>query len=121
MILIKNLLGKKDSKDDPKSDEEVQKLREKFNDIVKSEGDEGKTTEEKPKEEGIEAAKPAQGASLATPVQSSASAQAQQQPPGYQFVDPEKAEENERITNLIMQQISFPNRISTVLWLAGLA
>lgn len=66
-----NILGKKKADED----QEVQKLRQKFNEIVNS---------------------PAQ-------VQTAMPAQAAQ--PSYQMVDPQKAEDNERITNLIMQQI----------------
>jgi len=83
-MAIKDLLGKKEEKD-PKKDEEVQKLREKFNDIAKT--DTPETQKEQPKP--VETPKPAQ-----QPTDSE-----------YKYVDPERAEDNERVTNLIMQQI----------------
>lgn len=75
-MVIKNLLGKKDEQ--PANDEEVKKLREKFNNIVNSDA---------PEQAVQQPANPAQ------PAQE------------FQYVDPQKAEDNERITNLIMQQI----------------
>ena len=72
---IGNLIGKKGEKASPDKDAEVQRLREKFNEIVKSD------------------LKPDQ-----TPVQQKPAEQ-------FQYVEPERAADNERITNLIMQQI----------------
>jgi len=86
--MIKNLLGKKQEKADPKSDAEVQKLRDKFNEIASTDAKTDKPVE-----------KPA----AATPTTIQQPGQPQQQ--NFEYVDPEKAEENERITNLIMQQI----------------
>jgi len=91
-MALKNILGKKEDQPNPNKDAEVQKLREKFNTIVK----------DAPKPEaanGPPGQKPA-AASQATPGQVQAPAGQD-----YKYVDPEKAEENERITNLIMQQI----------------
>jgi archaellum component FlaC len=81
--MLKNILGK--PKADPNKDAELAKLREKFNTIVKKEG-------------------PAAAPSASVPMQPAANIPnlPQQQ---FKFVDPERAEENERITNLIMQQI----------------
>jgi len=82
-MVIKNLLGKKDKEQSDNKDEEVQKLREKFNTIVNSD------------QKDTGQAQPA--------VNQSAQPIANQ--PAYEYVDSHKAEDNERITNLIMQQI----------------
>jgi len=89
--LIKNLLGKKEEAGD--KDAEVQKLREKLGDIANSDTKEQPNSAETP-------AKPETG----IPAQPSTGVPAQ---PNQQFkyVDPERAEDNERVTNLIMQQI----------------
>jgi len=84
--MIKNLMGKKESKPDSINDEEVQKLREKFNNIVSSDNEEKKEPSSQP-------------------INNPNAAQTQQPQQNYQYVDPQKAEDNERITNLIMQQI----------------
>ena len=87
-MAIKNILGSKETPNAGNKDEEVQKLREKFNTIVNTEA---KTGEEQPKQPGT-------GVKPAEP-------EKPQKEAGYQYVDPDKAEENERITSLIMQQI----------------
>ncbi len=91
--MIKNLLGKKD--EGAQSDVEVQKLREKLNRIVNSDEAESVRQEPAAKETGPAPAGAQQGIQ-----QGSQPAQA-----AYQYVDPERAEDSERVTNLIMQQI----------------
>jgi len=89
-MALGNILGKKEEKGADK-DAEVQKLREKFQDIVN-------TPEAK--------ANPQAGGAQAPSAQpAQAPAQAPQGQNQYDYIDPERAEENERITNLIMQQI----------------
>jgi len=83
--MIKNLLGKKDQKNGPEKDVEVQKLRDKFNNIVNTGPEQAKTGE-------------------ASQKTVSADPELQQQP-GFEYVDPGRVADNERITNLIMQQI----------------
>ncbi len=94
--MIKNLLGKKDQKTAPENNADITKLREKFNSIVASDAKE----EPKPEEKTGPASQP-------QPVnQAQASAQKPAgQEQGYEYVDPGKVAENERITSLIMQQI----------------
>jgi hypothetical protein len=90
--MMKNLLGKKKENTDSNNDEEVQKLREKFNDIVNSPTENPQTnTQQQPTQ---------------TPInQTTQNPNPQNNQEQFKYVDPEKAEENERITNLIMQQI----------------
>ncbi len=94
VILIKNLIGKKEPKQEPVKDEELQKLRDKFNNIVKSDStvSEGEHKPQQP------SAQPAAGPAKVQPGPQGAA-------DNYQYVDPQRAEDNERITNLIMQQI----------------
>ncbi len=91
--MIKNILGKKDPKQEPIKDEEIQKLRDKFNNIVKTENP-----------GSGDSAKSAQAGNSSNP-QANAPTQPQGTAANFQYVDPQRAEDNERITNLIMQQI----------------
>jgi len=101
-MALKNILGGKPAD----KDAEVAKLREKFNSIVNSDANE-KPGDKPADSPGAKASQP--GSASEKPASQSVQPAAMPALPAaqsqYKMVDPEKAEENERITNLIMQQI----------------
>ncbi len=100
--MLKKILGKDgNEKKEPIEDEELKKLREKFKEVTQQ-GTSAKKETASPEETAQPASaqqQPQQTARPATTIQQ------QTMPPQDAFIDPERFEENERITNLIMQQI----------------